>query len=130
MTTTVKQVTELAFPGSTYKRLLPLMKTFTNAALAAVLIGMPAYAAPHQSSGQSSTSQNSQDVPHQQPGDNNPDVGKQRQHTPEPSTGESQQKADVPHQKPSTDNPDVGKQRHPTPKKNKKNTSTSSSTQP
>ena len=106
------------------------MKTLIHAAIAAALIGFPAYATQQQSPGQSSTSQNSQDVPHQQPGTNNPDVGKQRQPTTAPSTGDSQQKMDVPNQKPGTNNPDVGKQRHPAPKKNKKNTSTSSSTQP
>ncbi len=105
------------------------MKTLTHAALAMALSGFPAYAAQQPSPGQSSPSQNSQDVPAQQPNTNNPDVGKQRQPTPTPSTGDAQQKADVPHQKPGTNNPDVGKQRHPTHKKTKKNTSTSSSTQ-
>ncbi len=103
------------------------MKTLASAALAMALAGGPVFAIPQQSSGQGS--QSSPDVPHQEPSTSNPDVGKQRHPTPQPSTGDEQHKADVPNQKPSTSNPDVGKQRHPNGKKDKKNTSTSSSTQ-
>ncbi len=101
------------------------MKSFAGAMLAASLLGSSLLAFQQPATSQ----QNSQDVPNQQPSTNNPDVGKQRQPTPKPTTGTAEQRADVPHQAPSTSNPDVGKQRHPTPKKNKKAKSTSSSTQ-
>lgn len=79
------------------------------------------------------STQNSQDVPHQQPGTDNPDVSKQRAPTPKQSPGQnspaqsdSQGTPDVPHQQPGTDNPDVGKQRQSTP--GTTGTSTASST--
>jgi len=70
-----------------------------------------------------SPSQNSKDVPHQEPGTNNPDVGVQRQPTPSKTPGQdrpgqsnpAQNNPDVPHQEPGTDSPDLGKQRQVTP---------------
>lgn len=104
------------------------MKSLPTVTLTAVLLGTPLFAAVQSQSPDPSTSQNSQDVPHQKPSTNNPDVGKQRQPATTPSTGDSQRQADVPSQKPGTNNPDVAKQRHATPKKNKHTKSTASST--
>ncbi len=72
---------------------------------------------------QPNPSQNSQDVPHQEPGTNNPDMGKQRQPSPNHAPGQNggaqdtptQNNPDVPHQEPGTDSPDLGKQRQPSP---------------
>ena len=77
---------------------------------------------------QSSTStQNSQDVPHQAPGTNNPDL--QPQHKPAPKKSrKSTSTEDVPHQGPGTNNPDVGSTQKPKPRKSKKSTATSTST--
>ena len=68
-------------------------------------------------------SQNSQDVPHQEPGTDSPDLGKQRQPKPNRTPGQNnpaqksptENNPDVPHQQPGTDSPDLGKQRQPTP---------------
>jgi hypothetical protein len=76
----------------------------------------------------SNSSQNSQDVPHQSPGTNNPDLQQQRK--PASKTGRKNRSSDtssthsdssatrsedVPHQEPGTNNPDLGQQRHPSP---------------
>jgi type IV secretory pathway VirB10-like protein len=99
------------------------MRTLLTVAFGATLICAPGY------SQQSSPSQNEQDVPHQKPGTNNPDVSKERHPAPAPNNkNDTQQEGDVPHQKPGTDNPDVGKQRQPDGKKNKHSKPTSSST--
>ena len=103
------------------------MKKFTIVFLAASVWAAPAFSAQQQSPG--GNSQNSQDVPHQQPGTDNPDLGEQRQAVPSPSKGKSQHGADVPHDQPGTSNPDVGKQRQPTPKKKKHKKSTAGSSQ-
>ncbi len=106
------------------------MKQLTTVTCTAALLCISGFAFQQTSPGQSSPSQNSQDVPTGQPGTSNPDVGKQRHPTPaSPGTGTSQQHADVPEDQPGTNNPDVGKQRHPTAKKNKHSKSTGSSTQ-
>lgn len=94
------------------------MKSLASLTCVATLFCLPAFGF-QTSPGQSSPSQESQDVPHQQPSTSNPDVGKQRHSTPAPSTGSSQQQSDVPTQQPSTSNPDVGKQRHATGKRGK-----------
>lgn len=60
------------------------------------------------------TSTQGQDVPHQQPGTDSPDMGKQRTPTPKTNPGHTSP-SDVPHQQPGTDSPDMGKQRVPTP---------------
>lgn|GEM_PF-3570608 len=61
--------------------------------------------------------QNSQDVPHQTPGSNNPDLQQQRkpgaQQSPGTNTPAQPNPGDVPHQQPGTNNPDMGQQRHP-----------------
>jgi hypothetical protein len=80
----------------------------------ALLSVSPAFSLQEQSPKNSTP--NSQDVPHQEPGTSNPDVGKQRRPTPDsPGTEPARSPSDVPHQQPGTDNPDVGKQRRPTP---------------
>ena len=72
-------------------------------------------------------SQNSQDVPHQQPGTNNPDLGKQRQPAPAAPGDKSPHEGDVPRDQPGTSNPDLNKQHAPTPKKKKGKKSTADS---
>ena len=95
------------------------MKKFATVVVASVSFFLPLAAAPQQS----------QDVPQQQPGTNNPDMGKQRQPSSKSSTSSSQKDADVPHDKPGTNNPDVAKQRNTSQsKKKKQNKSTASAT--
>ena len=100
-----------------------------RSALSSVLAGTMLFFAPafaqQQPNQTNPPSQNNSDVPHQQPGTNNPDVSKQRTPAPQPETNPTQGEADVPHQKPGTSNPDVNKQRQPAPKKAKKHKSTS-----
>ena len=116
-----------------------MLRSLSGAVALALFI--PAFAAPAPESsrngpvaaagqqGTSTSSQNSQDVPHQEPGTNNPDLSKERHAAPKPSSGGTQQEEDVPHQKPKTNNPDVGKQRHHAgKKKSATSTATSSST--
>ena len=67
--------------------------------------------------GQSGSTQ-SQDVPHQEPGTDSPDLGKQRVPAPKQSPGTkspAEGSNDVPHQQPGTDSPDLGKQRQASP---------------
>ena len=105
------------------------MKMFATVTFAAVLSSVPAFAL-QQQPGQTSPSQNEQDVPHQQPGTSNPDMNKQRHPTPATPRSDAHN-ADVPRQKPGTNNPDVASQRHAAPKKSKRTKSTAnSSTQP
>ena len=86
------------------------MKKTMVPALAFLLCGSASLFAQAQSSDPSQ-----QDVPQQQqPGTNNPDVGKQRRSTPTPSpkAGNAHTPTpDAPQQQPATNNPDVGKQR-------------------
>lgn len=130
-----------------------LMATFLAAGLTC---GPGALLAQKQSPSTNGSAQNSQDVPHQEPGTDSPDLGKQRTPTPKQSPGENnpakksptENTPDVPHQEPGTDSPDLGKQRQPGPgdtgstegtqsrsnknksrNKNKKQTSTASQSQ-
>lgn len=91
------------------------------ALLAASLIGPPGVVTAQQSTNPSDPQQKSQDVPHQQPGSNNPDLQQHRKSTSGKGSKQtsgannpSQKEQDVPHQQPETNNPDVGTQRHPT----------------
>ncbi len=104
-------------------------KLLPSTVLAIVLASFPALAQESQSGGQSGTGENSHDVPHQQPGTNSPDVGKQREPSPKAPEDSTHSSGDVPHQNPGTNNPDVSKQRRST-KKGKQNKSTGTSTQP
>ncbi len=101
------------------------MNRLAVAALSSTLLCIPSFSAVQQSTTQTST-QNSQDVPHQKPKTNNPDVGGQRQPTPKPHPS-GQHKSDVPEQKPTTNNPDLG-DHHRTTKNSKTKKSTESST--
>jgi len=103
------------------------MNKLAAAAFAAALFCAGVQAQQQSPPDKDSTSQKSQDVPHQQPGTNNPDVGKQRQPTPDHASDPAQQSADVPHQQPGTNNPDVSKQRKPSSKKAKHAKTTGSS---
>ena len=92
------------------------MKTVTSIVLTAALTcGTGVLFGQQQSPPPSNPSQNSQDVPHQAPGSNNPDQQQQRkpQESPTPQQNPSQNPGDVPHQQPGTNNPDLGQQRQP-----------------
>lgn len=98
------------------------MKKLTIELLSAALACAPGLLlAQQQSPNPSSPPQNSQDVPHQQPGTNNPDLQQQRKPAPgkkpeqQPgSTNPSESTPDVPHQQPGTNNPDLAPQRRST----------------
>ncbi len=97
------------------------MKKLATGVLAGALVYGPGLLlAQQQSPSPTTTSPSSQDVPHQAPGSNNPDLQSQRKPAPKKGVQQSgagkstQNNPDVPHQEPGTDNPDVGKQRQPT----------------
>ncbi len=103
------------------------MQKLTIGVLAATLTCGSGVLLGRQQSPPSTPPHNSQDVPQQQPGTDNPDLQQQRKPVPgntSPGTSNSTQTSpDVPQQQPGTNNPDVSKQRQPTP-------GTSTSTQP
>ena len=90
------------------------MRTLTTAFLATTLVCAPAPLSAQQQSPPTGSTPNTQDVPHQQPGTDSPDLGKQRTPSPKQSPGATNTN-DVPHQEPGTDSPDLGKQRTPAP---------------
>ena len=96
------------------------MKNLTVGLLAGMLAWAPgAVLAQQQSPNSNNSTQNNQDVPHQQPGTNNPDLQQERKPAPngarKQSSGAanpSQNSHDVPHQGPGTNNPDVANKRN------------------
>jgi hypothetical protein len=91
------------------------MKLTRTAFLSLVLIATPSAFA-FQAQSKDTINPKGQNVPHQEPGTDNPDMGKERRPKPDsPGTTPHPKGEDVPHQEPGTDNPDMGKQRRPTP---------------
>lgn len=98
------------------------MQKLTIGVLAATLTCGSGVLHSQQPSPPSTPPPNSQDVPQQQPGTNNPDLQQQRKpapgKTPRQSPGATDSTPstpDVPHQQPGTENPDVSKQRQSAP---------------
>jgi hypothetical protein len=96
------------------------MKNLTIGLLAGMLAWAPgAVLAQQQSPNSNNSTQNNEDVPHQQPGTNNPDLQQEKKPAPngarKQSSGAanpSQNSHDVPHQGPGTNNPDVANKRN------------------
>jgi hypothetical protein len=96
------------------------MKNLTVGLLAGMLAWAPgSVLSQQQSPNPNNSAQNDQDVPHQQPGTNNPDLQQKKKPAPNsaPKQGSgannpSQNNSDVPHQGPGTNNPDVANKRN------------------